>query len=182
MEPAVKPAIHLKDEMKKRVLVTATPLTLKEEKLHRLIQQLDAEHITDLLPLPGLVRFAEAFDFSDTTVIPYLSEQLAFFNVKEYKAVVLGCTHFPFFSKQFKQLFPEGITLIDGSVGTVTHLENITLIDGSVGTVTHLEKMIVKMQNDTQNELKVTFFKSGCLVTDEVELKNFTQLIDRLMK
>lgn len=166
MEPAVKPAIHLKDEMKKRVLVTATPLTLKEEKLHRLIQQLDAEHITDLLPLPGLVRFAEAFDFSDTTVIPYLREQLAFFNVKEYKAVVLGCTHFPFFSKQFKQLFPEGITLIDGSVGTVTHLE----------------KMIVKMQNDTQNELKVTFFKSGCLVTDEVELKNFTRLIDRLMK
>ncbi len=39
MEPAVKPAIHLKDEMKKRVLVTATPLTLKEEKLHRLIQR-----------------------------------------------------------------------------------------------------------------------------------------------
>ncbi len=165
MEPAVKPAIQLGDETKKRVLVTATPLTLKEEKLHRLIQQLEAESITDLLPLPGLVCFAEAFDFSDTTVIPYLREQLAPFDTTDYKAIVLGCTHFPFFSKQFKQLFPDGVTLIDGSIGTVTHLENI----------------MSKMEASPVDEMSVTFFKSGRPVLDESERKTFTRLLDRLM-
>ena len=34
MEPAVKPAIECVSDGSKRVLVTATPLTLKEEKMH----------------------------------------------------------------------------------------------------------------------------------------------------
>jgi len=55
MEPAVKPAVEKNGREHKRVIVTATPLTLKEEKLLNLIDRIDNEHIVDLLPLPDLV-------------------------------------------------------------------------------------------------------------------------------
>ena len=47
----------------KRVLVMATPLTLKEEKFQNLITRFDAEHIVDMLPAPKLVEFAEKHIF-----------------------------------------------------------------------------------------------------------------------
>lgn len=56
MEPAVKPAIRNTKE--KRVLVLATPLTLKEDKYEDLVSRVDQNHIVDSLPLPGLVEFA----------------------------------------------------------------------------------------------------------------------------
>jgi glutamate racemase len=43
MEPAVKPAVEQNNNVDKRVLVTATALTLKEEKLRNLITKLDNE-------------------------------------------------------------------------------------------------------------------------------------------
>lgn len=76
MEPAVKPAIEKNKDLNKRILVTATALTLKEEKLQNLIYKLDNEHIVDLLPLPGLVQFSERLEFNEEVVLPYLEEQL----------------------------------------------------------------------------------------------------------
>lgn len=165
MEPAVKPAIELTKGTGKRVLVTATPLTLKEEKLQCLINKLDQDHVTDLLPLPDLVRFAERFDFSDETVIPYLRAQLASYEVDAYGAIVLGCTHFPLFSSHFKKIFPSDIQLIDGSVGTVSHLESIIDADN----VSNLKS------ND------VTFFQSGRLINHESEIQAFTRVLTYLM-
>ncbi|NLT14535.1 MAG: glutamate racemase, partial [Clostridiales bacterium] len=70
MEPAVKPAVE--NHKDKRILVTATALALKEEKLKKLITRLDCEDIVDLLPLPGLVRFAENMEFDNSPVSAYL--------------------------------------------------------------------------------------------------------------
>lgn len=61
-------------------------------------------------------------------------------------------------------MFPDGVTLIDGSIGTVTHLENI----------------MSKMEASPVDEMSVTFFKSGRPVLDESEQKTFTRLLDRL--
>ena len=38
------------------------------------------------------------------------------------KAVVLGCTHYPFLRKAIAALFPEGTPLIDGNAGSVRQL------------------------------------------------------------
>ncbi|WP_242861497.1 glutamate racemase [Cellulosilyticum ruminicola] len=52
MEPAVKLAV---DQTKSgRVLVTATPLTLKEEKYKQLVSKVDIQERTDALALPDL--------------------------------------------------------------------------------------------------------------------------------
>lgn len=121
MEPAVKPAVEIVDNSKK-VLVTATPLTLKEEKFHNLVKKVDKEGIVDLLPLPKLVEFAEEGIFDFNIVSSYLKEQFNKFNLLEYGTLVLGCTHFPFFYNIFQQVLPSNIKIIDGNKGTINHL------------------------------------------------------------
>jgi glutamate racemase len=95
MEPAVKPAVE--NHKDKRGLVTATELTLREEKLRKLITRLDCEDIVDLLPLPKLVDFAERAVFDRDTVLGYISETLGECEPGRYQTVVLGCTHFIFY-------------------------------------------------------------------------------------
>ncbi len=121
MEPAVKPAVAKADD--RRVLVLATPITVREKKLHDLVLSLDSEDIVDLHALPGLVEFAERFIFDEDAVIPYLLDEFSRYNLKEYAAVVLGCTHFVFFRKHFKLILPQDVDVIDGNLGTANRLK-----------------------------------------------------------
>lgn len=123
MEPAVKPAIN--KCAGKRVLVLATPLTLKEEKFMNLVSRLDSDNLVDSLPLPGLVDFAEALIFDRATVLAYLKKEFAGFDTGQYGTVVLGCTHFPYYRKFIRELFPIDTELIDGNHGTVTYLARV---------------------------------------------------------
>ena len=52
--------------------MTGTPITVRGEKLHRLINTYDANHLVDLLPLPRLVEFAENQEFVSPHVEEYL--------------------------------------------------------------------------------------------------------------
>ncbi len=138
MEPAVKPAVA-REEEGKRVMVIATPLTLREEKLRNLLHQVDKHHTVDLLPLPELVRFAEREEFTSQAVETYLKRELAPFHLEDYSALVLGCTHFNYFKDTFSRLFPSYTELIDGSCGTVNHLKDIlktqNLLEHNTGCV-----------------------------------------------
>ena len=60
MEPAVKLAFDLYGARK--VLVTATPITINGDKIKRLIARLDRAKYVELLALPSLVDFAERQD------------------------------------------------------------------------------------------------------------------------
>lgn len=75
IEPAVKPAVEQSEGKQKKVLVLATRLTLQEKKYHDLVHRIDHGEIVDSLPLPGLVQFAEHFDFDEERIIPYLKSE-----------------------------------------------------------------------------------------------------------
>ena len=162
MEPAVKPAIEISRQRKKRVLVVATPLTCKEKKMQDLLAAIDTGQIVDLVPLPKLVQFAEAFDFSDETVLPYLKEAFKGLVPSDYGSIVLGCTHFPFFSRQIASLF-------SGAV----------LVDGAIGTVRHLSKTVQKSKKGNGSPT-VTYYLSGTKVTDEALIQKYTELMAKV--
>ncbi len=124
MEPAVKPAVSDRS-CTKRVLVTATPVTLREEKLQNLLRQVDRRRQVDLLPLPGLVDLAERGCFDDGQAEAYLRRSLEPLDLHRYCTVVLGCTHFNYFKDTLHCLLPEDIPMIDGSGGTVNHLQHV---------------------------------------------------------
>ena len=122
MEPAVKPALQLTQAAGSRVLVLATAMTLREEKFHRLVHRIDEEARVDYLSLQQLVTLAEAFTFDEAVVGPYLAQATAHLDLAAYGAVVLGCTHFPYFRPHLARLFPAGTALVDGNLGTVNNL------------------------------------------------------------
>lgn len=124
MEPAVKPAVN-DLHCTKRILVTATPVTIREEKLQNLLHQVDQHHQVDLLPLPRLVELAEANNFNDGQAEAYLREVLAPFDLHQYCTVVLGCTHFNYFKDSFHKILPEDVAMLDGSDGTVNNLQHV---------------------------------------------------------
>jgi glutamate racemase len=164
IEPAVKPAVQQCEEKRKKVLVLATTLTLKEEKFHHLVNKIDHHDIVDSLPLPGLVHFAENFEFSEERVVPYLQDQLSSLDLKQYGTVVLGCTHFPFFKNSLRKLFAEDVNIISGSIGTANNLRHILETRNQIGDGTG----------------KITFFKSGCKVEDNDTLSNYKKLLAML--
>ena len=122
MEPAVKPAVM--SGSRKRVLVFATELTLKEEKFKNLVARVDTQQMVDYLPLQELVMYAERFDFDERKIIPYLQEKLSAFRLEDYGAVVLGCTHFLFFKPMMEKVIPREVAIIDGNLGTIRNLKN----------------------------------------------------------
>jgi glutamate racemase len=164
MEPAVKPAVEKNREVNKRILVTATPLTLKEEKLHNLIAKLDNEHVVDLLPLPGLVEFAERCEFNEEIVLPYLQEQLSRYDPGNYEAIVLGCTHFSYYKDLFKKIFAGPVSIIDGNLGTAKNLRRI----------------LAGMNTINEGSGRITYYNSGSKVEDKKELALYQRLFARL--
>lgn len=119
-EPAVKVAAD--DKTKKKILVTATTITLKEEKLKNLITDLHITDKVDLLPLDRLVEYAEK-NSSKEEVKYFLKEKLQKYDLTKYSHIVLGCTHFPLFTDVFKEVVQD-VNVIDGSNGIINNLKS----------------------------------------------------------
>lgn len=161
IEPAVKPAVENCEGKRKKVLVLATSLTLKEEKFHNLVKRIDRHDIVESLPLPGLVEFAENFEFKEEKVVPYLKEKLSSFDLKQFGTVVLGCTHFPYFENSIKKIFPKDVDIISGSIGTAKNLKRVLEANNQM--------------NDGTGDIK--FFKSGYEVEDKETLSAYNELL-----
>ena len=171
IEPAVKPAVE--ESHGKRVMVVATPLTVKEKKLKNLVERVDDAHLVDLLALPKLVEFAERGEFSSDAVEQYLRERLSTYQIEEYGELVLGCTHFNYFKDSFQKILPKGVHIIDGSEGTIRQLARVLqerneLEDTAVG--------------EQKNDTRVRYFYSGRELKEENELAYIRQLHERLEK
>lgn len=162
IEPAVKPAVE--QHSGKRVMVVATPLTVREEKLKNLVARVDSEHLVDLLALPRLVGFAEAGEFESSEVEQYLREALAAFDLKDYSELVLGCTHFNYFKDSFAKIFEH----------------QIRMIDGSEGTVNQLKRVLAQNNQLEENEGRVRYFESGREIVSTEGLKRINRLHRRL--
>lgn len=117
MEPAVKPALTVLPHPK--ILILATPATLREEKLKGLLDRHRADATFYKCPAPGLVRLVEAGLANTPEADRYLATILApFTGERRPDAVVLGCTHFPFAKAAISRFFADRVPLFDGAPGT----------------------------------------------------------------
>ena len=175
MEPAVKPAVEAASESvseNSRVLVMATPITIRENKLHTLLEKVDTQHRVDLLSMPGFVRMAESEQFDGEEVDGYIEEQMAVLNKDLYTEVVLGCTHFNYFKPALKKFFGESVELIDGNLGTVRHMAKVLGLE--------LQETDNTAKNKNFDYENVHYFESGRLVTEQEKLDKFRRLHARL--
>ena len=164
MEPAAKKALDMDGEH--RVLVTATPITVKGRKMELLIEKVDKDHLVDRLALPELVEFAERQEFESQAVTDYLVSQFAPFDFSEYSALVLGCTHFNYFKDTMRRLLPDNVAFVDGNEGTVREL---------------IRRLKERNQLEDQRQT-VEYYYSGRMVKEAAELDRLQAYLRRLDK
>lgn len=116
MEPALRPALSAAPCP--RVLVLATAATLREEKFAALLASARGRAKVTALAAPGLVRLAERGITAGDEVQSYLRALFAPFCGRRFDAVVLGCTHFPFFRAELARALGYPVPLFDGAAGT----------------------------------------------------------------
>ena len=119
IEPALKPAWEAKPT--ERILVLATPLTIRQEKFARLMAQY-GEHAVPL-PCEGLMELVEKED--EKGARRYLEEIFDREDLAHTGAVVLGCTHYVFLRPMIRAMLPERILITDGNEGTARQLRRV---------------------------------------------------------
>ena len=129
MEPALKPAVAQFPNQK--IIVLATPLTLKNTKFKNLLMSFEAMANIIPIPAPKLVEIVETAQIADLNTRHYLERILAHHH--DAAAVVLGCTHFIFVRSLLEEILPHS-TLIDGNLGTVYQLERVLMAQSLINS------------------------------------------------
>lgn len=122
MEPALKPAIYSRDHGK--IIVMATPATLKQEKFKKLMNMYGEINKVISLPCPGLVEIIENGIANGTQIDQYLKDIMKPWEIGT-DVVVLGCTHYVFIRESIHACFKNEVKVVDGNHGTVMQLMRI---------------------------------------------------------
>ncbi len=116
IEPALKPAVFVKAYP--RVLVMATPMTLREQKFRRLMERFRERARIIPLPCPGLVEFVERGELHGERLKAFLRELFEEYQTETIDCVVLGCTHYPFVKQTIQKVLGAQTLIFDGGAGT----------------------------------------------------------------
>lgn len=121
IEPALKPAVL--DKPGSRVIVMATPMTIRERKFHTLLESYEDMGEIISMPCPGLMEYIEQGDLESEDLERFLEEMLAPYMQERIDAVVLGCTHYPFVAKELQKILGQGVKLFEGGPGTAREVK-----------------------------------------------------------
>ncbi|MDO4537347.1 MAG: glutamate racemase [Coriobacteriales bacterium] len=118
VEPALKPAVLARKGG--RVLVMATPLTVRLDKFQHLLDEWGSEAEVISVPCEGLAARVEQADL-EAPDVRELIESLVGSYAGKVDEVVLGCTHYPFVCEQIRQVLGD-VTFFDSAGGTARQL------------------------------------------------------------
>ena len=123
IEPALKPAVL--EHPGGRILVMATPLTLREDKFNHLMGDYSSMAQIVPLPTPELVEFVEKGILEGAELDAYLREVFEAADAGHCDAVVLGCTHFPLLKGPIRKALKGNAAIYDGGAGTARQARNM---------------------------------------------------------
>ena len=118
VEPALKPAALTPGI--ERILVMATPITLRLDKYQQLAARMRGGHEVIDAPCPGLAARIEQGDLEAADLIALIDGLVGCYR-GSVDAVVLGCTHYPFVASAIREVLGD-IELFDGAQGTARQL------------------------------------------------------------
>ena len=151
LDMGIKPAVT--ESHGGRILVMATPMTLKQEKFQKLLAKYREQ--ADIVPVQcdGLMEFVEHGDLDGQELDDYFAEKLSPVLTDDTESIVLGCTHYPFLKKELRHFLGDrDIHLIDGSLGTSRELMRRLKVQGLLRTDDHKGKVRI-MNSSGRQEL-----------------------------
>ena len=147
IEPAVKPAVMHK--VGGKVLVMATPMTIREEKFRTLMGRYSKQATIIPLPCPGLMDFVERGDLHSNDFRKYLEELLYEYRTNNVDAVVLGCTHYPFAKELIQEILGNKVMVFDGGEGTAREMKRRLTEAGVINS--SMEKGTIIFENSLED-------------------------------
>lgn len=169
IEPAVKPAVSIRRSTSKmedgnentvtcpRVLVLATPMTIREEKFKNLMNRYMDQGEIIPLPCPGLMDFVERGDLHSPEFRKYLEELLYEYTQDKVDAAVLGCTHYPFAKDLIREILGKDVVILDGGEGTAREMKRRLEVAGLMNP--SKEKGKILFENSLEDESKIKLCK-----------------------
>ena len=121
IEPALKPAVNNSKDGK--ILVMATPMTLKEAKFHKLLDRYRDKREIEPVPCGGLMEYVEQGILEGDELDDYLREKLKPFMDSKISSIVLGCTHYPFVKDVIAKIVGSNVIIMDGGEGTAREIK-----------------------------------------------------------
>lgn len=118
VEPALKPAVLAKPNG--RVLVLATPLTVRLDKFQQLLDTWGNHSDVVSVPCEGLAARIEKGDLEANDLYDLLRDLVGSY-AGVVDAVVLGCTHYPFVHAQLASILGD-VPFFDSAEGTARQL------------------------------------------------------------
>jgi len=100
----------------KRVGLIATSATVKSSAYQKAINKLDPEKEVYQMPCPGLVELVESGSVSSKEARDLLSKYISPLIEKNVEKIILGCTHYPYFSDIIFDLTQNNEILIDPGI------------------------------------------------------------------
>ncbi len=113
--PAVKPASAGKGP----IAVIATEQTAKGNYLKSLIDQFAPDQDVETVAAPDLVDFVEnrLFEAEESEIFDILKPYADQVKMREWNALVLGCTHYIFLKPWLRKMLPPHVALVDSTDG-----------------------------------------------------------------
>lgn len=156
IEPAVKPAVE--KFPKGNILVMATPMTIREEKLHRLIEKFGGEANVIPLACPGLMDFVEAGNIDSPEIYGFLRDILEPYK-GQLDGVVLGCTHYPFVRRAIEDILGHQAMIFDGGEGTAKEIKRRLEISGLLREDARRKGKIIFENSNNSQQKRDLFWK-----------------------
>lgn len=156
IEPALKPAVLCSHGG--RILVLATPMTIRQEKFHRLLNLYQEQ--AEIIPIPceGLMEFVEQGNLDGKALDEYFENHLAPCLSEDTEAIVLGCTHYPFLKPHLRTFLGDRpIQIMDGSLGTSLELKRRLKTQGLLRQELRQGQIVIQNSSDRQELLDLSW-------------------------